>query len=308
MKTAVCVATYLRPVMLRELLASLAAITVRPEWRDIIVVVVDNDASGSARHFVEGLRSSFPWQLQYAVEPVRNIALARNRAVAIALDQGADYLAFIDDDEQVATTWLESLLQVAATHGADVVGGPVENVYEAGTPQWIVDHKLPTRDPIATGLTSAVPATSNVLVARRVFMLVRGYFDERFGRTGGSDSHFFLRARMAGATIAWAADAVVHETLPPSRTTVGWLLRRSYRVGNTAVFVAAAEQPIHRWLPRRIAAAFYRGGRGLIMMVPAVARGRAAVIMALQDLCLAGGALAGLAGHHYKEYDETHGA
>src|SRR3546814_14283746 len=36
----------------------------------------------------------------------------------------------------------------------------------------------------------------------------------------------------AGERIVFAADAVVYDTVPPSRTRLGWLLRRWYRTGN----------------------------------------------------------------------------
>src|SRR3546814_12640715 len=36
----------------------------------------------------------------------------------------------------------------------------------------------------------------------------------------------------AGERIVFAADAVVYETVPPSRPRLGWLLRRWYRTGN----------------------------------------------------------------------------
>ena len=308
MTVAICIATYLRPVMLADLLRSVAALEHRGPNDDIQVIVVDNDAAGSARAVVEQARPLMPWRMTYAIEPIRNIALARNRAVSMALADGQEWLAFVDDDEQVPTHWIDELLRVAQACTADIVGGPVENAYEAGTPSWIVERSLPERITVPTGLSTNVPATSNVLISRKVFGLVRGYFDERFGRSGGSDSHLFLRAKLAGARFAWANEAAVRETLPASRTTAAWLLRRALRTGNTSVFVARAELPLHLWFPRRIAAAVYRTSRGLLRMIPALVQGRGARVDAMQDLCVAMGAVMGMAGHHYIEYDHTHGA
>ena len=45
--------------------------------------------------------------MTYAVEPERNIALARNRALSLAR---GEKLAFIDDDEMASPFWLSTLL------------------------------------------------------------------------------------------------------------------------------------------------------------------------------------------------------
>ena len=59
-------------------------------------------------------------------------------------------------------------------------------------------------------------------------------FHHAFAFTGGSDSEFFRRCRRDGRSFAWADDAQVFETMPRSRTTVGYLLRRKFRTGTDA--------------------------------------------------------------------------
>ena len=78
MTVAICVATYARHKGLRRLLSSLASL--EPAEAGLRVVVVDNDAAGSARAVVDGLEG-FPWAIEYAVEPRRGISAARNAAV-----------------------------------------------------------------------------------------------------------------------------------------------------------------------------------------------------------------------------------
>lgn len=307
MKIAVCVATYLRPVMLSNLLRSLADLVLETPAPEVVVVVVDNDASGSAELVVQARRPAFPWPLLFAVERTRNIALARNRGVALALAAGADWIAFVDDDEEVSPRWLAELLRVQSAHAADVVAGPVVNVYPPDTPRWVIAGGLPRHVRRPTGATSPGAETANALVSRRVLASIDGPFDPRFGRSGGSDSHFFLRARLAGARIVWADEAVVHETIPVSRATPGWFLRRAFRVGNAGVRVARAVLPVRGWLPRRLAAACYRIALGTVQLFPAVLRGRGAVVRALQDVCLGLGAIAGMTGYHYIEYNQPHG-
>jgi succinoglycan biosynthesis protein ExoM len=305
-RIAICIATCRRPRLLGVLLDSLATLT-RPPSAELLVVVVDNDDGASAAPVLAIPRDALPGRLLAAHEPRRNIAIARNRCVALALAEGADWLAFVDDDEQVTPGWLVELLRVQAESGADIVGGTVRNSYAAGVPQWIVDASLPDRRRHPTGSETDGAETSNVLVSARAIGLVPGIFDERFGVTGGSDSLFFLAARRAGARIVWADDAIVHETFDRSRGTVGWLMRRAFRIGNSSVTVARALLPLARWLPRRLAGAGYRIVRGLLLLPVALGRGRAAQAAALQDLCVGAGALAGIAGIRYAEYARIHG-
>jgi succinoglycan biosynthesis protein ExoM len=91
---SVCIATYRRAERLAAVLDDLTRLTRLPDE----VVVVDNDAAASARPVVEHrLREGAPFPIRYAVQPVKNISLTRNKTVELA---GGDWLAFIDDDER----------------------------------------------------------------------------------------------------------------------------------------------------------------------------------------------------------------
>ena len=96
------------------------------------VRIVDNDASGSAKSTVEQFSDLAP---RYAIEPERNIALARNRALEFG---PADFVAFIDDDEAARPGWLTELCERIRQTGADAVFGPVHACFPAGAPQWAV--------------------------------------------------------------------------------------------------------------------------------------------------------------------------
>ncbi len=72
----------------------------------------------------------------------------------------------------------------------------------------------------------------NVLMSRS---LVRGVpaFDPEFAKTGGEDSLYFARALKMGFRLVWCDEAIVSETVPASRMTVRWLLRRAFLGGRT---------------------------------------------------------------------------
>ena len=76
-RIAVCIATFRRPELLARLLQSIRELEL-PADIEIEVRVVDNDASGSAESTVGQFSDLTP---RYAIEPERNIALARNRAI-----------------------------------------------------------------------------------------------------------------------------------------------------------------------------------------------------------------------------------
>ena len=114
---SVCIATYRRPRGLARLLASLARQKLPADVR-LEILVVDN--GGDADRSAAG--PDHPHPLRWFVEPVRNIALARNRALDAA--QGR-WLAFLDDDEQAEEGWLAAFLEAQERDPVDGWFGPV---------------------------------------------------------------------------------------------------------------------------------------------------------------------------------------
>ena len=95
MHVAICALTFHRPDGVRDLLRGIGGLEPPPDTT-VVVVVVDNDEARSAERVVQAEAASLPWPVQYVVEPRRGIAQARNRAVSVALEAGAEAVAFID--------------------------------------------------------------------------------------------------------------------------------------------------------------------------------------------------------------------
>ncbi len=248
-----------------------------------------------------------PWPLDYAIEPRRGIPFARNRCVQLARP-AADWIGFIDDDEEPAPTWLAELLRVQADHVADVVTGPVVPRFAGQLPAWAVRGKLFQRPRFATGTRRNRAFTNNVLFRAEVFDRVRPHFDERMGMTGGSDAHFSRRVHLAGFRIVWADRAEVFETVPASRMTAGWLCRRAYRTGTTNAFIHRELRPTTVAIPMILGIALYRLVSGALQAAAGLVVGRHWMVGGARWVCYGAGMLVGLVGGRYHEYRRTHGA
>jgi succinoglycan biosynthesis protein ExoM len=226
-KVAVALCTSRRPRMLHDCLASLIRQEV-PAGVSLAIVVVENHATDGCRTMVEKLAADLAApRIVYAHEPRLGIPIARNRSLELALAQGADWIAFIDDDEVAEPGWIGTLVDAARTMQADVLAGPVVEV-DARSGAVLRDLK---RRPTGTRLKTA--KTNNTLM-RATVASTDGLglrFDERLRFTGGSDVEFFQRAAERGAVIRWIAEAVVSASVPAERLTLRWRFERERRVG-----------------------------------------------------------------------------
>lgn len=219
----IAVATYKRPDGLQALLQSLESATTS---RSFDVLVVDNDANGSGRTVAESSRLS----VIYVVEPKPGIAAARNRAVDEI--QQYDVVVFVDDDEYVVEGWLDRLLDYAEASPAGVVTGPVESIFPADAPRWVVNGGFIQRPTWPHGSVLSAGATNNTLLKIAAWNAAGApRFDDTFSATGGSDAKLFSVLLARGVQIEFCADAVVFEPVLPERMRLKWLARRGYRNG-----------------------------------------------------------------------------
>lgn len=116
-RVGICVATFRRPGRLRKLMKGLVSLSFRHvPVPNVVVVVADNDpelgeAAQVCKEFEHGR-----WPIIYTPEPHRGISYARNAAVKTAIESGAEWIAFIDDDEVPLPFWLDELLYLSLIH------------------------------------------------------------------------------------------------------------------------------------------------------------------------------------------------
>lgn len=232
---SICVPSYRRPEGLYALLGALDGLAFRGDPPPIQLVIVDNDAEGSAWSVCEDARRWLRHPLRYVVEKRKGIPIARNAAVAAGRD--AVWVAFIDDDEIPEPGWLDALLHTQRVHEADVVTGPVHPRFAGDPPRWILEGGF--FDPIRreTGTPVHTAYTNNVLVRTACLDALPALFDERFQLGVGEDRDLFERIARRGGRMVWCAEAVVHERIPMERARAAWILRRALRVGASGTHI-----------------------------------------------------------------------
>jgi len=289
---SVCIATCRRPDGLARLLASLARQKLPPQTA-IEVVVVDD--AGDAPRCAAG--PDFPHPLRWLVEPRRNIALARNRALEVARGR---WLAFVDDDEEADERWLAAYLEAQEREPMDGWFGPVLPELERNVTPWLDPERFYARARHATG----TPASASDLRSGNCFLRASLFqerrFDPAYGRSGGSDLALFSGMLRSGARFAWCDEARVAERVPAERHRLAWLARRAFRGGVVHTRIArGAGEDESSWGALRAALALV----ALALAAPlALLGGRAAAARIGLRACTQAGHLWAHAGRSYEEY------
>lgn len=238
MKLAICVATCGRPEPLRRLLRRLGEIDLRAQApAGSFLVVVDNRPGGDTRSLCEQQSAALPLPLVFAEEPVPGISFARNRALAEAFARGADFVAFLDDDDLPRRDWLVHLLEAQRARAAELVFGFWELPAGAGVGGLLGASKF-FRAPNPEGVSRyGLPqwaGTYNVLIARTLVERLApdgAAFAPELALIGGSDTDFFIRAARAGAVVATAPKSLVERGWDAQRCTWRGVLKRAFRNG-----------------------------------------------------------------------------
>lgn len=308
MKVAICIITYKRPEGLARLLKSLGQLSFSKLERPIIeLVVVDNDVVGSAANLCKIIQPELGMEIKCITEARRGISFARNKAIE-SVGHDVNFIAFIDDDEFTEISWLDELLFVQEKYNANIVMGCILPYFTDMVPEWIRKGAFFERKRYPTGqvLKTGIGSTGNVLINRKIFDRL-GKFDERFALMGGEDTHFFMRAHLAGYKIVWSDEAVVREWVHATRMNARWILQRAFRTGSSYILCSKDLYPSRVtnfiWTVRGL----LRITKGLLSIPFVAIFGRHLIVKSLQTAFNGAGIIAGMMGIRYNEYSKIHG-
>jgi len=299
--------------MLRRSLASLRRQDLGAGLPRMKLVLIDNNPQPTTRPIYDDLfGGQGPDGFVHCPRP--GIPMARNAALEAALCAGAEYIAFLDDDEVAPPHWLRSIVQALEDSGADAVQGGVGTLPLSGD-ALAACAAMALRKPACEEVESL--ATCNVLFKSRLVeppLALR--FDETMQFTGGSDREFFMRAHKRGAKLVRVHGAEVFEEIPESRRSLGYQASRAFAGGsnyflrmckNEPGFVAATRIALRALDGCLTGLAKLALSAGLLLALrPGTAR--AQWRKGCKSLCFAAGCVTPVAGVRAYPYREIHGA
>lgn len=311
----IAVCTRRRPQMLRQCLLSLSAQQAVSGAANLQILVVENDEVPRAQPIVQASAQSSAVPIAYVQEPQAGLCYARNRALDEALQRGAQWLAFIDDDEVAEPQWIAELYRVAVAHSADVVRGPVQYRYPPED-RWAHLRDTGRKTPPPEGQLITEGATNNVLLHHRLFAenALNLRFDLRLNFVGGEDKLFFLQAHAAGVRMVFAPSARVQETVPLSRCTLRMLWRDKARLAANAILierdilgVTRGEAVYWQHLRKEAMTALKQGFKCLTSAMRRDGEARRHALKALLALARVQGTWLGLRGRLLESYRDVQG-
>lgn len=295
-RICISIVTRNRPKMLCNLFSSLASVQ-KPTNAAISFLVVENNCSPTLNETIENFKVQMPDEvIDYVVEGVLGISSARNRALNHAIEQGFDFLVYVDDDEFVEPEWLVNLLAERDRLDLDIVGSPVrpkpfddnltilQKLVWSGIERSGYKSERKCRLKCQAGRGDSIKVATGSWMGRLDFFRNTGLrFDSHFGLTGGEDWNLWAKAKSLGAKTGWASDAIVYETVPASRLTLRYHYRRNRDHNITEFGARYREDPKRalKKLPGKIAGRVFkfvgtvvsipfRGGQGLVSSATAL--------------------------------------
>ncbi len=212
----ICICTRERDQMLAAAAAAVGRLA-RPEDYEVELLIVENETSPRQADVIKGFDIGMP--LHYRHEPALGLVMARNRALETAIELGAQWVAFTDDDQEVEPDWLTAYqTALRANPQQKILTGPYWYKY----PEDFSPYRRRQRDRAhAESVELNTIMGGNCLIHRDIFgpngLNLR--FNLIFNFTGCEDTEYGLRAAAAGFPFIWVKSAVVREALSGHRAT-----------------------------------------------------------------------------------------
>ncbi len=219
----------------QSLLRAIDSLKAQRRLPEQCVVIIDHN-----EQLLQRARLCLPDDVEVlASEERQGLSGARNTGVRAAR---GDVVAFLDDDAEADTGWLEELLAHYDKPSVVGTGGRALAVWPDKRPGWMPTEFDWVVGCSYTGLPETVAPVRNLIGAamsfRRYLFDQVGMFDTEMGRTGvlplGCEETEFairVRASIADAELVHVPSAVVHHHVEPERVRIGYFLHRCYSEG-----------------------------------------------------------------------------
>lgn len=299
------IVTHRRPDGLVRLIKSFATLQI-PAGADCVILIAENDDVQTIDAIVEGLREAVPFEIKHALEKERGIPFARNRVLDMAIEDGCDFLTFIDDDQVVDDDWLQALYAYTVDRNLDLCGGPQIFMADPDLKMtWendlILRYQIKQINDFNRVRASRAQGsdagdidiyTNNWMLRMSRQQELGTRFDEDYRFTGSEDTKFYIEFVAAGGATGWCSDARTYETWPADRLTFRYLYRRIRDQHATNLMLSGRAPSLFKALRRLIRS--YIVVLGIVLRMPfkglhtlpfaarAIARGVGAVRAARQ--------------------------
>jgi succinoglycan biosynthesis protein ExoM len=234
-----------------------------PPHSSLRIIIVENDNENKSGSVVEEFSQYNSLHINYYLETSQGLSHARNRAVREAKD--SDFCCFVDDDQEVSPDWLLQLFRCQTDFNADAVWGPNPPVFSRKVPAYIEKFHAP--DLFGYGEIVRKAHTNCLLVRKECLDKLDGPFDERLNYTGGEDSYMTSVLSDMGCIIRFNPDAVAYEIIPEERTSVKYVIRRTFRISNAGLVVKSFQKDSFS-RTKEFGHLLLRFGYGLLILVP----------------------------------------
>lgn len=259
---SICICTRNRKEGLNKLLDSIENLEI-PSETNIRIVIVENESKNISENIIKDFSSKSKFKINYFLETKQGLSFARNKSVKEA--NGCEFCCFVDDDQIVAPDWLSELMRCQREFDSDGVWGTNPPVFIKEVPLFIKQFHTPKLFNYGAVVKSAF---TNCLMIRKEYLdRIEGPFDLRLNFTGGEDSYLTNLITNLGAVIRYNPNARAYEIIPDDRTTVKYLIKRTYRISNAELLVKSLidkEFSKLNVIPRLIRRFCY----GLLIVVP----------------------------------------
>ena len=248
----VVLCTYNRSALLRKAAESLLRAPV-PEGLNVNIFVIDNNSPDDTAQVVRELQAGSALPVHYVRETKQGLSNARNAGIAAGK---AELIGFIDDDEEIETSWYQVIAREFEDPTVDFIGGPYLPNWQAPAPAWLppgyhaVVGAIPPkqRGRYGNGHPGMLNGGNGVL-RRSVFDRV-GTYSPLLGRTpkgllSDEDAELFGRILAAGISGMYVPDLAIHHFIPVDRLTKKYHRRWVYwRAVSQGVLDRNVKEPV----------------------------------------------------------------